>query len=195
MFFKNTQGADYLIVGLGNPGSKYDNTRHNIGFAAMDYICDKTGTRLDKAKFKALYGTWKYKDKKIILLKPQTFMNLSGEAVGAAARFYKIPPENVIIIYDDVSMAVGKMRIRLKGSAGGHNGIKSIISHIGDEFPRIKLGVGEKPHPEYDLADWVLGKFTDSDKKALSEKFESAYQSVQLIIDGSTDKAMNLYNR
>ncbi len=195
MLFKNTQGADYLIVGLGNPGSKYDNTRHNIGFAAMDYICDKTGTRLDKAKFKALYGTWKYKDKKIILLKPQTFMNLSGEAVGAAARFYKIPPENVIIIYDDVSMAVGKMRIRLKGSAGGHNGIKSIISHIGDAFPRIKLGVGEKPHPEYDLADWVLGKFTDSDKKALSEKFESAYQSVQLIIDGSTDKAMNLYNR
>lgn len=195
MLFKNTQGADYLIVGLGNPGSKYDNTRHNIGFAAIDYICDKTGTRLDKAKFKALYGTWKYKDKKIILLKPQTFMNLSGEAVGAAARFYKIPPENVIIIYDDVSMAVGKMRIRLKGSAGGHNGIKSIISHIGDAFPRIKLGVGEKPHPEYDLADWVLGKFTDSDKKALSEKFESAYQSVQLIIDGSTDKAMNLYNR
>ena len=122
-------------------------------------------------------------------------MNLSGEAVGAAARFYKIPPENVIIIYDDVSMAVGKMRIRLKGSAGGHNGIKSIIAHMGDSFPRVKMGVGEKPHPEYDLADWVLGKFTDSDRKTLSEKFDNAYQAVQLIIDGQTDKAMNLYNR
>ena len=195
MLFKNTQGADYMIVGLGNPGSKYDNTRHNIGFACVDYICDKAGVKPDKAKFKALYGTWKYKDKKVIILKPQTYMNLSGEAIGAAARFFKIPPENVILIYDDVSMAVGKMRIRLKGRAGGHNGIKSTIAHIGDTFPRIKMGVGEKPHPEYDLADWVLGKFTDSDKKALSEKFESAYQAVQLIIDGQSDKAMNLYNR
>lgn len=195
MLFKNTQGADYMIVGLGNPGSKYDNTRHNIGFACVDYICDKAGVKLDKAKFKALYGTWKYKDKKVIVLKPQTFMNLSGEAVGAAARFYKIPPENVIIIYDDVSMAVGKMRIRLKGSAGGHNGIKSIISHMGDSFPRVKMGVGEKPHPEYDLADWVLGKFTDGDRKLLSEKFDSVYQAVQLIMDGRSDKAMNLYNR
>ena len=195
MLFKTSQGADYMIVGLGNPGSKYDNTRHNIGFACVDYICDKTGVKLDKAKFKALYGIWKYKDKKIIILKPQTFMNLSGEAVGAAARFYKISPENVIIIYDDVSMAVGKMRIRLKGSAGGHNGIKSIIAHMGDSFPRVKMGVGEKPHPEYDLADWVLGKFTDSDRKTLSEKFDNAYQAVQLIIDGQTDKAMNLYNR
>ena len=184
-----------MIVGLGNPGSKYDNTRHNIGFACIDYICEKTGVKTDKAKFKALYGTWKYKDQKIIILKPQTFMNLSGEAVAAAARFYKIPPENVIIIYDDVSMAVGKMRIRLKGSAGGHNGIKSIISHMEDSFPRVKMGVGEKPHPEYDLADWVLGKCTDSDRKTLSEKFDNAYQAVQLIIDGQTDKAMNLYNR
>jgi len=195
MLLKNMQGADFLVVGLGNPGSRYDNTRHNIGFATMDYICEKTGVKLDKAKFTALYGTWKYKDHKIILMKPQTFMNLSGDAVAAAAKFYKIPPENVIIIYDDVSMAVGKMRIRTKGSAGGHNGIKSIIGHMGDVFPRIKMGVGEKPHPEYDLADWVLGKFSDADKKILSEKFDSAYQSVQLIIDGQTDKAMNLYNR
>ena len=195
MFFKSSQGTDFLIVGLGNPGSKYDNTRHNIGFAAVDYICEKTGTKLDKAKFTALYGTWKYKDKKVVILKPQTFMNLSGNAVGAMARFYKIPPENVIVIYDDVSMAVGKMRIRAKGSAGGHNGIKSIISQIGDVFPRIKLGVGEKPHPEYDLADWVLGKFSDLDRKILSDTFESAYQSVMLMIDGQTDKAMNLYNR
>ena len=195
MIIKNNQGADFLIAGLGNPGTKYDNTRHNIGFAAIDYICDKTGVKLDKAKFTALYGTWKHDDKKIILLKPQTFMNLSGDAIGAAAKFYKIPPENVIIIYDDISLPVGKMRIRSKGSAGGHNGIKSIISHIGDNFPRVKLGVGEKPHPDYDLADWVLGKFNDMDKKLLSEKFESAYQSVQLIADGQIDKAMNLYNR
>ncbi len=195
MLFNNKQGTDFLVVGLGNPGSKYDNTRHNIGFACMDYISQKTGTKLDKAKFTGLYGIWKYKDKRVVLLKPQTFMNLSGDRVGRMAKFYKIPAENVIIIYDDVSMAVGKMRIRTKGSAGGHNGIKSIISHIGDVFPRIKLGVGEKPHPDYDLADWVLGKFTDGDKKLLSEKFESAYQSVLLIIDGQTDKAMNLYNR
>ena len=195
MLFKTSQGADYMIVGLGNPGSKYDNTRHNIGFACVDYICDKTGVKLDKAKFKALYGTWKYKDKKIIILKPQTFMNLSGEAVGAAARFYKIPPENVIIIYDDVSMAVGKMRIRLKGSAGGHNGIKSIIAHIGDSFPRVKMGVGEKPHPEYDLADWVLGKFTDGDKKLLADRFEDAHKAVKLMVTGDSQKAMNLYNR
>ncbi len=195
MLFNNKQGTDFLIVGLGNPGSKYDNTRHNIGFACMDYISQKTGTKLDKAKFTGLYGIWKYNDKRVVLLKPQTYMNLSGDRVGRMAKFYKIPAENVIIIYDDVSMAVGKMRIRTKGSAGGHNGIKSIISHIGDIFPRIKLGVGEKPHPEYDLADWVLGKFTDGDKKLLSEKFESAYQSVLLIIDGQTDKAMNLYNR
>ncbi len=195
MLFKNTQGTDFLIVGLGNPGSKYDNTRHNIGFACMDYISDKLGTKPDKAKFTGLYGIAKYKDKRIVLLKPQTYMNLSGDSVGRMAKFYKIPPENVIIIYDDVSMAVGKMRIRLKGSAGGHNGIKSIISHIGDTFPRIKLGVGEKPHPDYDLADWVLGKFTDGDKKMLSEKFESAYRACLLIIDGQSDKAMNLYNR
>ncbi len=182
-------------MGLGNPGSKYDNTRHNIGFACLDYISAKTGTKIDKAKFTALYGIWKYKDSRIILLKPQTYMNLSGDRVGQMAKFYKIPPENVIIIYDDVSMAVGKMRIRLKGSAGGHNGIKSIISHIGDVFPRIKLGVGEKPHPDYDLADWVLGKFSDADKKALSEKFENAYQACLLLTEGQTDKAMNLYNR
>ena len=195
MLFKNTQGADYMIVGLGNPGSKYDNTRHNIGFACVDYICEKTGVKLDKAKFKALYGTWKYKDKKIIILKPQTFMNLSGEAVGAAARFYKIPPENVIIIYDDVSMAVGKMRIRLKGSAGGHNGIKSIISHMGDVFPRIKLGVGEKPHPEYDLADWVLGKFSAEDKKALESRWDDVEKACTLIMQGKLNEAQNKFNR
>lgn len=184
-----------MIVGLGNPGSKYRNTRHNIGFAAVDYIARKLGVNIDKAKFHALYAIAKTGDKKVLLLKPQTFMNLSGEAVSAASRFYKISPANILIIYDDVSLPVGKMRIRLKGSAGGHNGIKSIISHTGENFARIKLGVGEKPHPDYDLADWVLGKFSREDTKVLSEKFESAYQASLLIMEGQADKAMNLYNR
>ncbi|MEG1783180.1 MAG: aminoacyl-tRNA hydrolase [Oscillospiraceae bacterium] len=195
MFFSTNKGIDFIVAGLGNPGKKYDGTRHNVGFRTIDYISSKTGVKIDRAKFSALCGTWQYKDKKILLLKPQTFMNLSGEAVGAAARFYKIPPENVVIIYDDVSMDVGKLRIRTKGSAGGHNGIKSIINHMGDVFLRIKIGVGEKPHPDYDLADWVLGKFTDGEDKILEEKCESAYKALQTIIEGDIDKAMNLYNK
>ncbi|MEG0092308.1 MAG: aminoacyl-tRNA hydrolase, partial [Oscillospiraceae bacterium] len=170
MFLKGSQGADYLVVGLGNPGGKYDGSRHNIGFETIDFIAQKTGTKIIKAKFSGLYGVWQYKDKKVLLLKPQTFMNLSGQSVGEAARFYKIKPENTLIIYDDVSLDVGKVRIRTKGSAGGHNGIKSIIEQIGDEFPRVKIGVGQKPHPDYDLAAWVLGKFTQDDKKLLQER-------------------------
>lgn len=194
MLFNTNNGADFIVVGLGNPGSAYDNTRHNIGFSAVDYIAEKTGAKITKAKFSALLGTWEYERKKVMLLKPQTFMNLSGDAVGPRAKFYKIPPENVIIIYDDVSLPVGKMRIRRKGSRGGHNGIKSIINHIGENFPRVKIGVGEKPHPDYDLAAWVLGKFGTDDKKALQEEYEKVFDAVKLIIDGKTDKAMNLYN-
>ena len=175
MLFNTNNGADFIVVGLGNPGSAYDNTRHNIGFSAVDYIAEKTGAKITKAKFSALLGTWEYEGKKVMLLKPQTFMNLSGDAVGPRAKFYKIPPENVIIIYDDVSLPVGKMRIRRKGSRGGHN-------------------VGEKPHPDYDLAAWVLGKFGTDDKKALQEEYEKVFDAVKLIIDGKTDKAMNLYN-
>ena len=194
MLFNTNNGADFIVVGLGNPGSAYDNTRHNIGFSAVDYIAEKTGAKITKAKFSSLLGTWEYEGKKVMLLKPQTFMNLSGDAVGPRAKFYKIPPENVIIIYDDVSLPVGKMRIRRKGSRGGHNGIKSIINHIGENFPRVKIGVGEKPHPDYDLAAWVLGKFGTDDKKALQEEYEKVFDAVKLIIDGKTDKAMNLYN-
>ena len=194
MLFNTNNGADFIVVGLGNPGSAYDNTRHNIGFSAVDYIAEKTGTKITKAKFSALLVNWEYEGKKVMLLKPQTFMNLSGDAVGPRAKFYKIPPENVIIIYDDVSLPVGKMRIRRKGSRGGHNGIKSIINHIGENFPRVKIGVGEKPHPDYDLAAWVLGKFGTDDKKALQEEYEKVFDAVKLIIDGKTDKAMNLYN-
>lgn len=195
MFFKSSQGADYLVVGLGNPGSKYTASRHNIGFEAVDFIASKASVSITKAKFSGLYGVWQYKDKKVLLLKPQTFMNLSGQSVGEAARFYKIKPENVLVIYDDVSLDVGKIRIRTKGSAGGHNGIKSIIDHIDQEFPRIKIGVGQKPHQDYDLAAWVLGKFSDGDKKLLQDNFTDIYNIVQLLIDGETEKAMNLYNK
>ena len=192
---KSNQSIDYIVVGLGNPGSKYQNTRHNIGFETLDYIADKNNVSVTKAKFSALYGVWEQDGHKIMLLKPQTFMNLSGEAVKQAASFYKVPAENIIVIFDDVSLDVGKMRIREKGSAGGHNGIKSIISHMGQEFPRIKMGVGQKPHPDYDLADWVLGKFTDGDKKLLSDRFEDAHKAVKLMVTGDSQKAMNLYNR
>ncbi len=194
MLFKFSQGADYIVAGLGNPGSKYDNTRHNVGFASIDYMADKAGFTLNKSKFQALYGVWNLNGKKILVMKPQTYMNLSGDAIGAAAKFYKIPPQNVIIINDDISLPVGRMRIRKKGSAGGHNGLKSIISHIGEDFMRIKIGVGEKPNPEYDLAAWVMGKFTDSDKKLLAEKYENAYKAVMLMVNGEVEQAMNLYN-
>ncbi|MBQ6895925.1 MAG: aminoacyl-tRNA hydrolase [Oscillospiraceae bacterium] len=196
MFFKKSnQSIDYIVAGLGNPGSKYNNTRHNIGFETLDYIADKNNVSVTKAKFSALYGVWETDGRKVMLLKPQTFMNLSGEAVMQAAKFYKVPAENIIVIFDDVSLDVGKMRIRAKGSAGGHNGIKSIISHMGQEFPRIKMGVGQKPHPDYDLADWVLGKFTESDRKLLADRFEDAHRAVKLMVSGDSQKAMNLYNR
>lgn len=194
MLFKFNQGADFIVAGLGNPGRKYDNTRHNVGFAAIDYMADKAGFRLNKTKFTAIYGTWNVNGKKVLVMKPQTYMNLSGDAIGAAAKFYKIPPENVIIINDDISLPVGRMRIRKKGSAGGHNGLKSIINHIGEGFMRIKIGVGEKPHPDYDLAAWVMGKFTDSEKRLLEEKYENAYQAILLMTKGEIEKAMNLYN-
>ena len=191
----DTAPVTYIVAGLGNPGSKYNNTRHNIGFETLDYIADKNNVSVTKAKFSALYGVWETEGRKVMLLKPQTFMNLSGEAVMQAAKFYKVPAENIIVIFDDVSLDVGKMRIRAKGSAGGHNGIKSIISHMGQDFPRIKMGVGQKPHPDYDLADWVLGKFTESDKKLLADRFEDAHRAVKLMVSGDSQKAMNLYNR
>lgn len=196
MFLKKTnQSIDYIVAGLGNPGSKYDGTRHNIGFETLDYIAAKNNVAITKAKFSALYGVWETEGCKVMLLKPQTFMNLSGEAIGQAARFYKVPAENIIVIFDDVSLDVGKLRIRTKGSAGGHNGIKSIISHIGQDFPRIKMGVGQKPNPDYDLADWVLGKFSQDDKKLLENRFQDTEKALELMISGDVQKAMNLYNR
>ncbi len=187
--------VEYLIVGLGNPESKYLHTRHNAGFLAIDRIGEKSGIAVDRMKYKALSGVGQIGGKRVLLLKPQTYMNNSGEAVQEAMSFYKIPAEKVLVIFDDVSLDVGKMRIRRKGSDGGHNGIKSIIQLCGSEnFPRIKIGVGKKPHPGYDLADWVLSRFTEDERKALSPVFDQSWESVKLFLDGQLDKAMNQFN-
>lgn len=187
---------DYLVVGLGNPGAKYDKTRHNVGFAAIDHISVKQGITLKKLKFSALQEKCVIEGKNVLLMKPQTYMNNSGEAVSAAARFYKVPSTNVIIIMDDVSLPCGALRIRKKGSAGGHNGLKSINNHLkSEEYPRIKIGVGEKPNPEYDLADWVLSVPSDSDRKLIEQRNDDVYKAVSLIVKGDFDAAMNQCNR
>ena len=185
----------HLVVGLGNPGDKYFHTRHNAGFLALDYISQKVSTRIDRSKFKALVGEAVIGDKRVLLMKPQTFMNLSGEAVAEAAKFYKIAPENIIVIFDDISLDVGRMRVRRDGSAGGHNGIKSIIACIGSEkFPRIKIGVGQKPHPDFDLADWVLSEFSKEDKEKLFNMFGYSYDGLLKLLENDIDGAMQLCN-
>ncbi len=186
---------EFMIVGLGNPGSKYETTRHNTGFMFMDLLADKIGTDINKIQFKAVTATAEVSGKKCLLMKPQTFMNNSGEAVKAAAAFYKIPPEKIIVVFDDISLPCGKMRIRKKGSDGGHNGIKSIIYHLNsDNFPRVKMGVGEKPHPDYDLADWVLSSFGKDEMTLMREAAGNAVSAVELMVNGETDKAMNKFN-
>ena len=187
--------VEYIVVGLGNPGKEYENTRHNAGYLAVDYISAKRGFRVDKLKFKSLCGDTMIAGKRVLFLKPTTFMNLSGEAVRDAMQFYKIPIERVIILYDDISLEPGHLRIRRKGSDGDHNGIKNIIYLTGkDTFPRIKMGVGAKPHPQYDLADWVLSKFSAEERKALESTFGHANDAVELIVDGKIDQAMNQFN-
>lgn len=186
---------EFLIVGLGNPGKKYENTRHNAGFIALDAVTLKAGVSVDKAKFHALITEGCIAGKKILFMKPETFMNSSGEAVGEASRFYKIPPENIIVISDDITLPVGKMRIRRKGSHGGHNGLKSIESHLSSsDYQRIKIGVGEKPHPDYDLVDWVLGKFSKEDLVKINETAKNTAEALEYIIKGETDKAMCKFN-
>lgn len=193
--FSSGSAYDYIIAGLGNPGAKYEMTRHNAGFLAIDLLAIEEGLSIKKLKHHALVGDAVINGKKCLVMKPQTMMNNSGEAIGEAASFYKIPPENVIIIYDDISLDVGKTRIRRKGSAGGHNGIKSVIAHLKSEnFPRIKIGVGKKPNPDYDLVAWVLGKFPKEQEKDLKSALESTTRALRLIVDGKTDEAMNLYN-
>lgn len=186
---------EYMIVGLGNPGKKYEFTRHNAGFLFVDILCDKYNFSVNRLKFKALIGDAKINSHRCLVMKPQTMMNLSGDAVKEAADFYKIPPEKIIVVFDDISLDVGKMRIRRSGSAGGHNGIKSIISRLSsDNFPRIKIGVGAKPHPDYDLADWVLSQFTKEEGKLLRTAVDGACDAVSLMVDGDIEGAMSRHN-
>ena len=196
LFGRNkTSGVEWLLVGLGNPGDKYDNTRHNAGFAAIDQLAEELRVPVQKLKYRALTQTVELWGAKVLLMKPITYMNLSGEAVGEAARFFKIPADHVLVLSDDVSLPVGKLRIRKGGSAGGHNGLKSIIQHLGtDQFPRVKIGVGEKPHPDYDMADWVLGKFTGEDKKTVDTAVQRAADAVECYIRDGADRAMNRFN-
>jgi len=186
----------YLIVGLGNPGKQYENTRHNVGFDAVDLLVDEYRVPSSGKQHKAMYGKGVIAGQKVILAKPLTYMNLSGESVRALVDYYKInPEEELIVIYDDISLDVGKLRIRAKGSAGGHNGIKNIIAHVGGSvFPRIKVGVGEKP-PKYDLADYVLGHFSKAEQELMEEGYKDAVKAVEMIVSGDISGAMNEYNR
>ncbi len=196
LFHQKNDGQTYLVVGLGNPGDAYQGTRHNVGFMVIDRYAAQKGVAFKASKRQALWCQTTVGTKKVILIKPQTYMNLSGDAVGAFARFYRVPPEQVIVLSDDVSLPVGKLRIRPKGSAGGHNGLKDIIAKLpGETFARVRLGVGEKPHPDYDLADWVLGKVPKEQLPELEEAMERAVKAVdEIILHGCAD-AMNRYNR
>lgn len=187
--------VEYIIVGLGNPGTKYENTRHNIGFMTIDTLCEKYRLSCKRLRFKSLTCDAVISGKRCLIMKPTTFMNNSGQAVTEAMSFYKLPPERTIIVYDDVSLEPGRLRIRRKGSDGGHNGIKSIIYLSGkDTFPRIKMGVGAKPHPDYSLADWVLGHFGKEDGEALLRCFDNAVSSIELMVDDRINEAMNKFN-
>ena len=185
----------WLIVGLGNPGREYEKTRHNCGFRAIDVLSQKLGCKVDKLKFQGLYGQVNYAGGKLYLLKPQTYMNLSGRSVLQLSAYFHIPPQRIVVIFDDISLEPGRLRIRGDGSAGGHNGIKSIISELGSqEFPRVKVGVGAKAHPEQDLADWVLSSFSASEEKALESALERAAEAALCIIDKGVGEAANRYN-
>ena len=185
----------WIIAGLGNPGMTYANTRHNAGFMALDQLAKSNSIDVKTMRFKSDCGDGNVGGERCLLMKPATFMNLSGEAISQAAAFYKIPPERIVIMYDDISLPPGKLRIRRKGSAGGHNGMKSIIALLGtDEFPRVRIGVGAKPNPDYDLADWVLSKFTEDDMKNLTPALENAAKAAELIVQGKIDEAMNKFS-
>ena len=195
LFGKGSGGADWLIVGLGNPGEKYERTRHNVGFLVVDALAERLGVPVQKLKHRALTNTVRLAGQKALLMKPVTFMNLSGEAVGDAARFYKLPPERVLVISDDTALPLGKLRLRKGGSAGGHNGLKSIIQHLGtDQFPRLRVGVGEKPRPDYDMADWVLGRLQGEDWKAMEAAVDRAADAVECVLSQGVDAAMNRFN-
>ena len=194
MFARNS-AVDWLIVGLGNPGEKYARTRHNMGFLTVDLLAEKEGQKLNKVKFKSAFNIFPFAGQRCLVMKPQTYMNLSGEAVRETVQFYKIPPEHVLVIYDDVSLPVGKLRVRPTGSAGGHNGIKNIIAHLGtQDFPRIKIGTGAPAGGGAEMIDWVIGVPSLEDRKILVESFERAIQAAACIIQNGCQKAMNDYN-
>lgn len=193
--FRSPQGVTWLVVFLGNPGTKYNGTRHNAGFMAADAMAKEFNIAINKLRFKALTATVTIGGEKVLLMKPQTYMNLSGEAVGQAAKFFKISPEHVIVVSDEVAMPIGKLRIRKSGSAGGHNGLKNIIRHLGtQDFPRIRMGVGAAPHPDYDMADWVLSTFKNKDAEDMQALAERVSKAVQCYITEGPDRAMNKFN-
>ena len=195
MLFQKSGGAEWLIAGLGNPGDRYANTRHNVGFRVTELLERELNTRCTRARFHALCGLGSWQGTGILLLRPQTFMNLSGQAVAEAARFYRIPPERCLIIFDDISLPPGRLRVRRDGSAGGHNGVKSIIASLGSQdFPRVKVGVGSKPHPDYDLADWVLSTFSAQENQALEPALRRAAEAALEVVAHGFDRAANLYN-
>ena len=195
MLFKRPGGISWLVVFLGNPGTKYEMTRHNAGFMAGDAMAKAQGAAINRSRFKALTGTCDIGGESVMLMKPQTFMNLSGEAVAQAVSFYKLAPDHVIVVSDEVALPIGKLRIRTKGSAGGHNGLKNIIALLGtDQFPRIRIGVGAAPHPDYDMADWVLSSFKGKDAEDILAAAARAAEAVECYITKGADRAMNLYN-
>ena len=195
MLFKRSGGISWLVVFLGNPGTKYEMTRHNAGFMAGDAMAKAQGAAINRSRFKALTGTCDIGGETVMLMKPQTIMNLSGEAVAQAVSFYKLAPDHVIVVSDEVALPIGKLRIRTKGSAGGHNGLKNIIALLGtDQFPRIRIGVGAAPHPDYDMADWVLSSFKGKDAEDILAAAARAAEAVECYITKGADRAMNLYN-
>ena len=193
--FKKANGDAWLIVGLGNPGKEYERTRHNCGFRAVELLADKLGVKIDKLKFQGLYCQTSYNGTKLFLLKPQTFMNLSGRSVLQLSAYFNIPPQRIIVMFDDISLEPGRLRVRADGSAGGHNGIKSIIQEVGSQdFPRVKIGVGAKPNPNFDLADWVLSSFSANEEKALAISLSNAADAALAIIDHGVPEAANRFN-
>ena len=196
MFFKKSSGTiSWLLVCLGNPGKQYENTRHNIGFLTADALEKRCGVKINKLKYRALTGEVRLGGQRVLVIKPQTYMNLSGEAVKLAGGFYKIPPDHVLVISDDVSLPLGKLRIRAGGSAGGHNGLKNIIAHLGtDQFPRIKVGVGAPAHPDHEMVDWVIGNFTPQERKTVDEAIEKVLDAVECVIEKGVSEAQNRYN-
>ena len=195
MFFSKSGGVKWLVVFLGNPGPKYECTRHNAGFMAADALAKDKGIKINRSRFKALTATVDLGGECVLLMKPQTFMNLSGEAVIQAVKFYRIAPDHVIVVSDEMSLPIGKLRIRTKGSAGGHNGLKNIIAHLGtDSFPRIRIGVGAPPHPDYDVADWVLSVFRNKDAEEMAEAAKRAAEAVECYVLHGPERAMNRFN-